>query len=175
MAISIAGGMSHELHPQTMLAMLLFLFLSSTVIAGNDDMLAFYLTRSSGNSSINEYAAHIQLGPTKQDVYLQPILYSPEFRGRETGVPKPIYVPSVELCQGYEDPDPDEWNRFIRPDDKEGIIDTSGTYEIEWDPDISTKRVNLALTTVPISGEGINISSIASMNLLFRCIWKLIF
>lgn len=171
MAITTAGGMSHELLSQTMLAMLLFLFLlpSSTVIASSGDMLAFHLTPTNRTSSIDEYAAHILLGPAQssQDVYLQPILYSPEFRDREAGVPKPIYVPSVELCLDYG-----VWNMFIEPDGQHKIIDTSVEYEITWLPDPTTQKVNLTLTGGQIGAKG---RTIASMNLLFRCIWKLMF
>lgn len=175
MAVTTAGGISYELLPQTMLATLFFLFLihSSTAIAGSGGMLAFHLTRINGingTSSINEYAAHMLLGPTQnpQSVYLQPILYGPEFRDRETSVPKPVYVPTVELCLDYQDPD--EWSKFIRPDNEEKIIDTTGAYQIEWDPDISIKKVNLALRKEQNGTEGTMTWTIASMNLRFRCI-----
>lgn len=155
-SVTTAGSSGFPYNVVTMLGALLLLW-SPTIVAAAAEMLTFPLTRTNATSVVNQYAIEMQLGTIgyARSVYFLPILYSSAYYSEKNGGPKPLYVPSAELClaQGV-------WNEFLSPEHGE-FVNTISPYVVEWDASVKTKEVNLSLMKGG-GAEGKNITVIGS-------------
>jgi len=132
----------------------LLLLWGSTTVTAAPEILTFTLT-----SVMNQYAIEMQLdtiGPARS-VYLLPVLYASEYYSAKNGGPKPLYIPSADLCLHQE-----EWNKFLAPGQGESV-DTITPYEVKWAVSEGAKEVNLSLRKGS-GAEGKNITVIGSTN-----------
>lgn len=141
----------------TMLGALLLLW-GPTIVAAAAEMLTFPLTRTNATSVVNQYAIEMQLGTIgyARSVYFLPVLYTSTFYDAKNGGPKPLYVPSAELCLNQKEQE--EWNKFLRPQQGE-LVNTTASYMVEWVASVNTKLVNLSLRNGG-GAEGKNITVI---------------
>lgn len=150
----------------TMLGALLLLW-GPTIVAAAAEVLAFPLTRTNATSVVNQYAIEMQLGTIgyARSVYFLPVLYTSGYYDTKNGGPKPLYVPSAELCLNQmEQP---EWNKFLSPEQGE-FVNTIAPYMVKWIASVKTKEVNLSLMKGD-GADGNNITVIGSTSpILFR-------
>ena len=161
-SVTTAGstrGRGFAFNVVAMLGALLLLW-NPTIVAAATEMLTFPLTRTNATSVVNQYAVEMQLGTIgyARSVYFLPVLYTSGYYDVKNGGPKPLFVPSAELC--LDQMEQEEWNKFLNPE-QGGSVNTIAPYEVKWVASVKTKEVNLSLRTGG-GAEGMNIAVIGS-------------
>lgn len=140
----------------------LFLLWGPTIVAAAAEILSFPLARTNATSVVNQYAIEMQLGTIghARSIYLLPVLYTSNYYEGKNGGPKPLYIPSADLC--LDQKEQEEWNRFLSPEQGE-FVNTIAPYDVEWVASVGTDEVNLSLREGG-GAEGKNITVISSTN-----------
>ncbi|KAI5803329.1 hypothetical protein DFH27DRAFT_610376 [Peziza echinospora] len=148
-------------------------------LLGAVDMLVVPLTRTNNTNSVDDYAMRMKLGDS-QIIHLLPVLYSFEHYTGERGPLRPLYVPSLELCDNYKETG--EWNQFLTPTSGQTIntqvysnqkdgINEDGTFEVKWKASSATAKINLTLRRGKPAAEADNITVI-DMGLINNGIYR---